>query len=37
MYIGRGGCNLMSGNVYGRVQSAHPVGECFQKLVSDPD
>ena len=35
-FIGRG-CNLVSGNVYGRVQSARSVGECFQKLVSDPD
>ena len=35
--IGRGGCNLVSGNVYGRVESARAVGECFQKLVSDPD
>ena len=34
---GGGGCNLVSGNVYGRVESARAVGECFQKLVSDPD
>ena len=35
--LSEGGCNLVSGNVYGRVESARAVGECFQKLVSDPD
>ena len=33
----KGGVNLGSGNVYGRVEYARPAGECFQKLVSDPD
>ena len=35
--LSEGGCNLVSGNIYGRMESTRAVGGCFQKLVSDPD